>query len=525
MTATLPPTVSETAFSRAIDGFTAALGSDKVLTSDEARRDFRDPFQHPSSDDYMASAIVMPTAVEEVQAVVRIANEHRVPLWPHARGMNNGYGGPAPRVNGSVIVSMRNMNRVLEVNPESAYAVVEPGASWFDLYNAIREGGHDLWLSCADIGWGSVVGNSLDNGCTYLPYGQDFQAPCGMEIVLASGEVLRTGMGALPDSRAWHLYRRGLGPTLEPMFIQSNYGIVTKMGVWLLPKPQCYMPIWIRGWKDDDLGPMSDVMRELLLDRTIEGLPQILNTLLIASVVSDRVDWYDGDGPIPDDVIDRIGRELDIGRWSIRTALYADEPVVDYRFEKIKQAFAHIPGVTVWGEKRDPDEVAELPDPGERVLAGVPNIDINRMTAWYGGEEGGHIGFSPIAALTGRDALEVRDLLRRLVEEEAGLDYIAGMNLVNARSFVHVTLIIFDTKDEEKMRGAYDTAKLLVREAGKRGYGEYRAHIDFMDLASDQYSFNDNVYRRFCETIKDAVDPNGILAPGRHGVWPASMRR
>jgi 4-cresol dehydrogenase (hydroxylating) flavoprotein subunit len=118
----------------------------------------------------------------------------------------------------------------------------------------------------------------------------------------------------------------------------------------------------------------------------------------------------------------------------------------------------------------------------------------------------------------------VRDLLRRLVEDEAGLDYIAGLNLVNARSFVHITLIIFDTKDEAKMLKAYETARLLVREAGKRGYGEYRAHLDFMDLASDQYSFNDHVYRRFCETIKDAVDPNGVLSPGRHGVWPASMR-
>ena len=202
MSVTLPASVSESAFSRAIDGFSAALGTDKVLTSDAARADFRDPFQHPASDDYMASAIVMPTTVEEVQEVVRVANEHRVPLWAHARGMNNGYGGPAPRVNGSVIVSLRNMNKVLEVNEESAYAVVEPGASWFDLYNAIQAGGHDLWLSCADIGWGSVVGNSLDNGCTYLPYGADFQAPCGMELVLASGEVLRTGMGALPNSRA-----------------------------------------------------------------------------------------------------------------------------------------------------------------------------------------------------------------------------------------------------------------------------------------------------------------------------------
>ena len=48
--------------------------------------------------------------------MLRVANEHRVPLWTHSQGRNNGYGGPAPRVRGSVIVSLRNMNRVLEID-------------------------------------------------------------------------------------------------------------------------------------------------------------------------------------------------------------------------------------------------------------------------------------------------------------------------------------------------------------------------------------------------------------------------
>ena len=61
----------------------------------------------------------------------------KVPLWTHGTGMNNGYGGPAPRVKGSVIVSLRRMNRVLEINEDSAYAVVEPGVRWFDLYDAL----------------------------------------------------------------------------------------------------------------------------------------------------------------------------------------------------------------------------------------------------------------------------------------------------------------------------------------------------------------------------------------------------
>jgi 4-cresol dehydrogenase (hydroxylating) len=219
-----------------------------------------------------------------------------------------------------------------------------------------------------------------------------------------------------------------------------------------------------------------------------------------------------------------MARELEIGRWTMRFALYGDEAVVDHRFAKVKAAFEEIPGAEVWGTKHAPQDFDALEHPFDRVQAGVPNLGINQMTGWYGGEEGGHIGFSPVVRLTGQDAMAARDLLRGLVEREAKLDYAAVMIPTNSRSFIHVTMVIFDTKDEAQTRRAYDTSKLLVKEAAKAGYGEYRAHLDFMDLASEQYSFNNHAYRRFVETIKDAVDPNGIFSPGKQGIWPASMR-
>ncbi len=524
MTSVLSPQLSERDVLRAIDAFTAALGSDKVLTDEASLREFRDPFAYETWDDYTASAVVMPTTVEEIQEIVRIANECKVPLWTHGQGRNNGYGGPAPRVKGSVIVSLRNMNKVLEINEDLAYAVVEPGVRWFDLYDAITAGGHNLMLSIADLGWGSVVGNSLDNGITYMPNGADFMAPCGMEVVLANGDVLRTGMGAMPDNRAWHVYKRGLGPTLDPFFMQSNYGIVTRMGIWLMPKPKCFMPVWVRAWNEDDLGPIMDTLRELRLDRTLEGVPSIYNTLVIASVLTRRSQWTQSEDPLPDATIDKIARELECGRWSTRLALYGDEAIVDYNFAKVKEAFEQIPGVDVRGEKCPVDEIPNLPNPGDRVMGGVPSLEWNHMTGWYGGEEGGHIGFSPVAPLTSEEGLRVHRLLRGLVEEKAKLDYIAGLLAIGARSFVNVVMVIFDTKDEVQIRRSYDTAQLLVEEAAKQGYGEYRAHLDFMDLASEQYSFGNHSYKRFCETIKDAVDPNGILSPGRHGIWPSEMR-
>ena len=135
-------------------------------------------------------------------------------------------------------MNLRRMNRVLEIDPELGYAVVEPGVRWTDLYEAITEKGYPLMLSIPDLGWGSVIGNALDHGITYMPYGADFQTLCGLEVVTADGELLRTGMGAMPDNSSWHLYRRGLGPTLDQLFMQSNFGVVVKAGVWLMPWPE-----------------------------------------------------------------------------------------------------------------------------------------------------------------------------------------------------------------------------------------------------------------------------------------------
>src|SRR5699024_4773493 len=124
----------------------------------------RDLYWIPDDDTYVASAIVEPTCAEEVQAIMRIVNAAQVPVWPVSQGRNYGYGGPSPRVAGSIQISMRKMNRVLEINEELAYAVVEPGVRWFDLYEAIEEGGYNLQLAVPDIGWGSIIGNNMDNG-------------------------------------------------------------------------------------------------------------------------------------------------------------------------------------------------------------------------------------------------------------------------------------------------------------------------------------------------------------------------
>ena len=108
---------------------------------------------------------------------------------------------------------------------------------------------------------------------------------------------MRTGMGAMEGNKAWHCYKRGLGPTPDQMFMQSNFGIVTKMGVWLMPEPEVYMPLWLRCPDDDDIAPLIDTLRELMLDGTIRMVPQIMNSLAARRRCSrPGGEWYDGAG-------------------------------------------------------------------------------------------------------------------------------------------------------------------------------------------------------------------------------------
>jgi 4-cresol dehydrogenase (hydroxylating) flavoprotein subunit len=523
MSKELPPHITEAAFHEALSQFTSALGSSAVLTAEGDVDPFRDPFAFPGWRQFQPGAVLLPSSVEEIQAVLRIANQFKVPLWTSSQGRNNGYGGAAPRVAGAVVLSLRRMNRVLAVDEESAYALVEPGVRFFDLYDHLRATGSKLWMSVPDLGWGSVLGNTLDHGMGYTPTGDHAANQCGMEVVLCSGDVLRTGMGGMTNAKAWQVYKRGCGPSADGLFMQSNFGIVTKLGLWLTPQPECYMPGWLTLRRDGDLEPLLEALRPLMLSGVIANQPMIINAVCAASAFAGREQWFNGEGSIPDEVIERIAAQPGFGRWVMRFALYGDEQIVERQRQIVTSAFGAIAGAEVRFSRYRGDALPELTNPHERVQAGIPSMDLDRMTRWYGGQEGGHIGFSCAAPITGRDGAALRDLVRGQLSA-AGLDY-SGVIIVGRRSMIHVGLVVFDTKNEAQARTAYEVCKSLVEPAARLGYGEYRSHLDFMDLVADQYDFNHNAQRRFNERLKDILDPNGILSPGKQGIWPKAYRQ
>ncbi|EOB0432574.1 FAD-binding oxidoreductase [Campylobacter coli] len=77
--------------------------------------------------------------MEEVQAIVKIANEFKIPLFPISTGKNLGYGSSAPQQRGQVVVDLKRMNKIIEVDDKRNFCIVEPGVSYFDLYEYVEK--------------------------------------------------------------------------------------------------------------------------------------------------------------------------------------------------------------------------------------------------------------------------------------------------------------------------------------------------------------------------------------------------
>lgn len=507
-----------------VERLRAIVGDEHVITGD-ATREFGDPFSPDTWTDLIPPAVVQPASTEEVQAIVRLANDLDVPLWTNSQGRNNGYGGSAPRLPGSIVVNLRRMNRVLEVNDDLAYVVVEPGVSYNELYAHLRAVGSTLWADVPDLGWGSVVGNALDHGIGYSKHGNHADAVCGMEVVLADGSLLRTGMGAMPNNDTFHLTRRGYGPSADSIFMQSNFGIVTSIGYWCMREPEIYMPCWAFLESDEQVADFMDALRPLMQDGTIPNIPSMFNALGAIGFVGDhdRATVYQGDGPVPQDVAEAYAREhIGIQAWNMRFALYGAETVVDAQFAVIKQALERVPGVTIVGTRFPGSDLpVEQFDQNLKVQACVPDMSMIEATKFGVSGTGGHMTFSSLVPLTGESAVHVRDLVRSRVEG-VGLDYTATF-IIFPRHVVHVAVIVFDLETEGADH-AYETCREMIAELGAMGYAEYRAHVDYMDLVASLFDFNDHAQLRFNERLKDALDPNGVLSPGKQGIWPQRLR-
>lgn len=174
--------------------------------------------------------LVEAVSVEEVQALLRLANAYRFPVTP--RGLGTGLTGGAVPVSGGVVLSLAKMNQILSIDLENLIAVVEPGVVTGDLRKAVQSKGLFYPPDPASVDTCSIGGNAATNagGASCIKYGTTRNYILGLEVVLPSGEKIQAGVQTRKGVVGYDLVQLLTGS-------EGTLGVITKLIVKLIPLP------------------------------------------------------------------------------------------------------------------------------------------------------------------------------------------------------------------------------------------------------------------------------------------------
>lgn len=529
-----------------ISALSAALGPDALLTEVEHIESVTRtcvPFRH------LAAAVVRPETIEQVRKVVEIARGAGVPIWPVSTGRNWGYGERTACYPAGITMLLDRMTRIWHVDEQLGFAVVEPGVTYKQLNDHLKQSGSRLWADCAgSTQFASVIGNALDKGRGLTPMADHFGALCGMDVVLPDGSVLETGGGPSGNNSVRHLYKWGVGPYLDGLFTQSNLGIVVKAGVWLMPAPEVFdFAAFEYTAGTGRLGPFIDDLRELVMSRAIRSHPHLANDFAMMCILAQYpYESLDGRRHLTDEAAAAWRRQHGVAAWTFGCGLYGSVEEVRYQRRMMRKVLSRYGRVQFIGAAVRDDwfgalvrwaaprvnrmmgksaEFTNVMLPAINLYRGIPTDEFVRQAYFKAykskpdrdidpARDGcGFVWIGPVVPFTSEHVLKALALTRPIFERHE-FDFFVEVIVESPRSTIVLVGVFYDRHDDadaERARRWYHDARETYL---KHGYPPYRATTMSTASAMDA----NPAARDFLASIKRAVDPQGILAPGRYGV-------
>ena len=529
---------------QALGAMAAVVGAANIDADDATRERYA---RSTAARPVRPLALVRPADAAEVAQLVRIAAGARLAVYPISTGKNWGYGDACAVGAGQVILDLSRMNRIVHVDPDLAYAVIEPGVTQRQLSDFLREGGYPLWADCTGAGPDtSYIGNIMERGFGHSPYGNRLQHVAGMQVVLASGELLETGFGHYRQARAAHLFPYGVGPFLDGLFTQSNMGIVTRLGIWLMPHSACVNHFLCSVPQHADIGPVVEALRPLRLDGTLRSILHIGNDMRVFSGggVFPRAAAPEG-ARLPDALRAQMRSKSGVGAWTVSGALHGSHAQVALARAALRRALrgtgarpafvserslragalaARLLGGTAVG-RRLRARVAlgqslfamNRGVPDGRFLAGAYWRRRQGLPAGFPAQADpardgcGLLWVSPVLPMRGEDMLAVHDLAEAVFQKH-GFDLFATFSMINERALGGVLTVTYDQDDAQETARAKACHDEVFARLFEAGYIPYRVGNHAMARLDPQ----GDSYWRTVGAIKAALDPAGILAPGRY---------
>ena len=528
-------------FSTAIKQWQALLGESKVLLGDSVADNYgRDT---TGAQRQIPAALLLDDA-QIVSAVMRISRHNGIPVYPISTGKNWGYGTSLPVRNGSVIIDLSRMKKIVDFDCELGVVTLEPGVTQGMLADFLDAGSHPFLVPVTGAGPScSLLANALERGYGVTPYVDHFGAVTDLEAVLPDGTLFRSAMKEAGGEELAKLFKYGIGPYSTGLFTQGGFGIVTRITIMLARRPDC-IKVCLFNLKDDSLLEPAVLRIRSIMGRCtgIVGAINLMNQHRVLSMAAPYPkDQLGKDGLIPPTVLFAMGTQYHIAAWTGFGTLYGTQRLVEAAQMEIKAALKGIATRMIFVTPKRSEQLVRLSKliPGKlgrglqgmtatlakslELVSGRPNETALPLAYWRGGNSQagslknpgrdgcGLIWYAPLVPMRSADLRGYVNMVKDIAPRY-GLEPLITLTTLNDKLFDSTVPLLFDRSDIRAIEAAKACYKELFDTGRAKGWFPYRIGIDNMtdlvELQSDS--------ARFHERLRKDLDPLDLLAPGRY---------
>jgi 4-cresol dehydrogenase (hydroxylating) len=496
------------------------------------------------------AAIHKPTSVEEIRELVRSARMSGTPLYPISKGFNWGYGSRSPVTENCILVDLGGMNRILNaenISLDNPVAVIEPGVTQAQLYDFLQYHCPELTFNVTGSGKDtSIIGNALDRGVGYN--GPRKEDVFGLEVVTGTGELLRTGFRRLGESSPLaHSHPFGLGPILDGLFSQSNFGIVASACFRLIPKRPKQVVISISLRKNSDLPYFIDELAHLKREGLLTTVTHIANRARSQATLGFGITSYlENSCGLSHEIASKEAYQaMNIvvsGEWTSLASITGNAKQVKALLQEIRcrtRKFGYLKVVT--GRLLDlafmvTHHLRFIPFAranaaaisamrplhklalGEPTDVAIENLlwkfdDTAKRVSELDQSRCGLLFINPALPSNGRLVAKVIDGMKSIAARHNQLLYIT-INIETETSLIAIVNLLFDRSSSEEIDHAHGCADELLNYIHDQGLELYRARADAMARVTEITPD----YWKQIRSLKQIFDPDNIIAPGRYNI-------
>jgi 4-cresol dehydrogenase (hydroxylating) len=464
-----------------ISKLTSLLSAASIIAiQDNDTSDYQFLADRINNDKRNILAAVIPNTVDELQKLLAFSVDQDFSLF---NLLSPGEIGTAPiPISGDIVViDLQRMNNIIEINQKDAYALIEPGVSYGQLNKHLEDNNIPFAVDVEKSAQQSVLGSICNRNFGYTPYGDQLMMQCGMEVMLADGSLVRTGMGAMPKSNTWQLFKYGYGPYMDGLFTQSNMGIVTKIGLWLMPKPPAYKPFMLQLPNDAAMEQAVEILRSLKINMLVP------NTVVIASAESEVMQFIDGGLSATFD--NSTAEKHQLGTWNIYGALYGIPGNVDVVWGAVNGALGQIDGAKfllkedttkhpIWAQR-------------EKIMLGKFNKRNSEL------DNSAVINLHFASPIEGKDALAMQAIINSHSGEQ---NVISQLALTWRTMFAQLSI----TYGKDQLSAAKKLADTLIKAFGEQSYSVSQSDADLQDSVDETRHPG---LKTLNQRVKKALDP------------------